>query len=236
MRGPEEPNEFDVCYMRVDPKIVVRQLEQDDPEIQSLMVWHCKRFDVEVLRRFTKLRSLRIADWCGETLDALAKMDHLEHLHIYMLPRINDFTPLGKLKNLRALTLDAGIWSNLQLIKTYAPLGHLNQLNLIDMLGFIPEDGHIDNILSSPNLTDINLPEVHSFSELAAAMHKRPDLKRFFEPVQSWGDEKCEKCGADVMRLLGLHGTRKRKNACVQCHAKRICDHETAFEVVFQDV
>ncbi len=236
MRGPTEPNEFDLCYMRVDPKVVVKKLSQDDPNIRSLMVWHCKRFDVEVLRRFTELRSLRIAYWYGESLEALTCMPHLEHLHIYMLPRIDDFTPFEKLKNLRALTLNAGIWSDLQKIKTFAPLGQLTELFLIDFFGLIPEDGRIDHMLTSPSLTDINLADVHSFTELAAAIHRRPDLKRFFVPVQSWGDEKCEKCGADIMRLLGLHGTRRRKFACVQCHAKRIQDHESAFEAVYKSI
>lgn len=214
--------------------VVVKQLEQDDPNIRSLMVWHCKRFDVEVLRRFTKLRSLRIAYWYGESLEALTCMPHLEHLHIYMLPRINDFTPLGQLKKLQALTLNAGVWADLQRINSYAPLGKLNNLQLLDFIHFIPDDGLIDNMLSSPNLTDINLPDVHSFCELALAMHKRPDLKHFFMPVQSWGNDKCEKCNADVVRLFGLHGTRRRRYACVKCHAKRIQNHESAFEEVFQ--
>ncbi|MGJ8635279.1 MAG: hypothetical protein ACSHX5_00335 [Phycisphaerales bacterium] len=234
MRGPTEPNEFDLCYMRVDPKVVVKKLSQDDPNIRSLMVWHCKRFDVKVLRRFTELRSLRIAYWYGESLEALTCMPHLEHLHIYMLPRIHDFTPLGELKNLRALTLNAGVWSDLQPIRTYLPLSKLGQLSVADIGSFYPEDRRIDYLLNAPNLNEINLPDIYSLEELADAMRMRMDLKQYFEPVQSWCEMSCDKCGSEVVRLLGLYGTRRRKWACVKCHAKRIQKHKSEFEAVFE--
>ena len=236
MRGPTEPNEFDICYMRADPKIVVQRLEQDDPTINSLMVWHCKRFDVEVLRRFQSLRSLRIAYWYGESLDALTSMPHLEHLHIYMLPRVTDFSPLSQLSQLRALTFNAGIWSDLQQIKSYAPLEGLRELRLLDLIGFVPEDRRLDLAVASPKLTEIDFPDVHPLSELAVAMQRRPDLKELFAPIQSWGDDNCEKCGANIVRLMGLYGTRRRKYACVQCHAKRIEKHEAAFAEVYQSL
>ncbi len=232
MDYPTDPSDFDLCIARAKVEYANRGLDDADTSINSLMVWHSGKFDVERLSRFTELTSLRVAGWYGDSLDALINMPKLEHLFIYMLPHITSFEPLSKLNELRHVEFSINHWADLQDISSFSPFGKLQHLSYLRLYGFEPKDKDLSSLLAAPSLKVVELAYVFTLEQLSMATQQRPDLADCFKPVIPHEVE-CLKCGNHMVYLQGLVNTRRKRNLCSHCNRKRISEHQTEFDELF---
>lgn len=231
MAYPYDPDEFDLCVMRAKAKFANSRLQDADESITSLMVWHCGKFDVDIIERFTSLRSLRVAGWYGSSLDALRAMPSLEHLFIYMLPNVTSFDALSELSGLRHVELSVNHWNDMQSIDSFEPIGDHQHLQYVRLTGLSPIDKNLVCLLNNPSLTKLELADVFPLEELAKAIQLRPDLAEYFEPIVC-EDIKCNKCKAHKVSLRGLSGSRRMRLLCPECNHKRVKCHQAEFEAL----
>ena len=123
---------------------------------QSARVWHCGFRTLQPLAQFTKLRKLQIATYPDASFDVLSGLAWLQTLEVLHLPKVTDLSPLANLRNLRRLCLQTlPSWDSsgkLTVVQSLAPIGHLPLLEEVDLIGVVPENRKVDDLLSNPSI------------------------------------------------------------------------------------
>ena len=158
------------------------QYEGDPLEVTSLKIWHCKYKSLSRLAEFRNLISLEIASFPDNSFDYISNLSLLERLSVLHLPKVTNIEPLANLKSLRQLilsTLPSWDASNkITKIESLIPLTKLPNLEAIELIGVVGDNGMLDNLkrcvkLRSAVFTKYPKESVNAFYEMAGVEKKR---------------------------------------------------------------
>jgi hypothetical protein len=115
-----------------------------DLHAQSMRIWHCKYSTLDAVSQFRHLRTLSVAGFPDASLDAIGSLDDLEWLSILHLPKVTSLAPLGRLSQLRCLSLSTTPgWdgSNKRTtVDSLQPIAELPALENLELFGVVPTD------------------------------------------------------------------------------------------------
>lgn len=163
--------------------------------------------------------------------DSLAELEQateIEVLSIQHFPKIHSLQPLSNLDNLRALFLSTtpswdGTKRNL-LVDTFEPLAALHKLELIQILGVVPERDRLRPLHRLPCLAKVSIGntgfyQLEDFAEMSVALPRaRPTL----QPIYQMNFViKCRKCGNYPMLFLAGVRPRSPRYVCPACGRKK---------------
>jgi hypothetical protein len=154
-----------------DSRIVLPPL---DPNVTSLRIWHCKYRTVRSVGEFRELQTLVIATFPDESLVFLTSLQRLRHLQIVHMPKVNDLSPLGELRNLESLSLETlPSWDasgKVTQVGSLEPLADLPGLKHLALFGVVPTTKSLSALERCPRLVSAR------FSK-----YPKAEVSRFYE-------------------------------------------------------
>ena len=141
------------------------------PNLEGLFVKWSGIKNIKSLSTTKRLRHLHLGSSSQvESIEVLSELDSLVTLDLQQLNRISDFSILAKLTSLEGLGIDGSIWTT-QKIDTLKPLGKLRNLKYLTLINTRLKDKSFDPILNLTDLVRFesswNYPETE-FEKLKA--------------------------------------------------------------------
>ncbi|HNQ23904.1 MAG TPA: hypothetical protein PKK06_12495 [Phycisphaerae bacterium] len=158
---------------------LMRDLSKEMPEVpnpkavEHLRIWNCSYRSLAPLRAFTRLRTLQILSFRGDSFDVLRKMTRLKYLQVVHLPHVKDLSPLADLTALEALELStAPGWdpSKVSVVKSLAPLARLPKLRHLELYGVRPKSKSLRALQACPQLQTARISK-----------YPKAEIARFYE-------------------------------------------------------
>lgn len=133
----------------------------DPAGVTDLRVWFCKYTSLAPLASLHGLRTVVVASYPDDDLNALAPLEHLEYLLLLHLPRVSDLAPLGKLSALRTLRLHTlPSWDSsdrVTEVASLAPIATLPNLAHLELFGVRPASQSLADLERSSSLRTVRV-------------------------------------------------------------------------------
>lgn len=182
------------------------------------------------LQEYQDLPALRLID--PESLDILKRSSETEVLTLQHFPRVHSLEPLSSLKNLRALFLTTAIgWDGTNrhlLVDSFEPLAALQKLEVIHILGVVPQQGRLQPLRRMAGLRRISIGntsfyQLEDFAALSAAL---PLARASLQPIYQMNFvSMCRHCQKHPLLYLAGAKPRSPRYACPACGKKKIVAH-----------
>jgi hypothetical protein len=131
---------------------------------------------IDALREIRALRYFHLGSSTGlRSIDCLAQLHHLRWLDLENLKGIRDFEPVGGLMNLEGLCLTGSMWTT-QRVRTLAPIGKLTNLRYLSLANLRSDDKTLAPLFSLQNLEAFIAAEWWDRREFAEIRRRNPRL------------------------------------------------------------
>jgi hypothetical protein len=146
------------------------------PSLEGLYVKWSGLNNINALEGNRALRYFHLGSSTGlRAIDSLSQQHQLRWLGLENLKRIRDFEPVGELKELEGLTIEGSIWTT-QRVFSLAPIGKLKNLRYLSILNLRSDDRTLAPLLSLHNLEAFLVSRWWNEHELAELRRRNPKL------------------------------------------------------------
>ena len=180
--------------------------------------------------RYRDLPSLTL-DGC-DSLAVLEQSPQIEILHLQHFPKVRSLSPLSSLIRLRALSLHSTpAWDGTNrhlLVESFEPLVALRKLELISILGVVPERGRLESLshilsLQKVAVGNTNFYQLEDFAALSVSL---PRARDSLQPVFQMNFVTiCHQCQSHSLLFLAGAKPRSPRYVCPSCGRKKIVAH-----------
>jgi len=126
------------------------------PNIEGLYIKWSGIKDITNLSQMKNLKHLHLGSSAQvESIDVLSGLGNLLTLNLEQLNKINDFSPVSSLVNLKGLGIDGGMWTA-QKIASLKPIGSLTKLKYLTLINTRAQDKSFEPILHLKELIRFN--------------------------------------------------------------------------------
>ncbi len=167
-----------------------------------------------------------------DSLSCLADCPDLEVLSLQHFPKVTSLEPLRSLSRLRYLSLTtAAGWdgSNRHLtVDTFAPLASLQRLEMLQILGVVPERERLEPLgrIGSLRKVSIGHTSFYQLEDFAALSVALPGARQSLSPVyQANFVSMCRRCARHPLLFLAGAKPRAPRYACPACGKAKIVSH-----------
>ncbi|MCW5552811.1 MAG: hypothetical protein KIS67_11710 [Verrucomicrobiae bacterium] len=182
------------------------------------------------LKKYHGRPSLRLVD--PESLAALEQSRKIEVLSLNHFHRIRSLEPLSSLTNLRALFLTTtNGWDGTNrhlLVETFEPLVALRRLEIVQILGVVPERDRLQPLSRMPSLEKLSIGntsfyQLEDFAGLSVAL---PRARGSLQPIYQMNFiSRCRRCKKHALLFLAGAKQRSPRYVCPACGKKKIISH-----------
>ena len=209
---------------------LIREKSKHFPIIENpldyteIKIWHCRYQSLSRIRAFKNVEDIEIATFPDTSLEFIGKLSKVKSLRIIHLPKVNEISPLSKLKVLETLYLAVlPSWNKFQHIASLKPLGKLSTLHSLSLHGIFINDNSLQPLHSCSTLNEFHSGNLFSIEELLNLKVVKSKIKgMFFEPIVEIPNVRCPKCSS--LKVV-LSGVIKYGIHCPKCHSKRVQKH-----------
>jgi hypothetical protein len=167
-----------------------------------------------------------------DSLAALKQSPEIEVLTLNHFTKIRSLSPLSSLTNLRALSLETtASWDGTNrhlIVETFEPLIALQKLEVIQILGVVPERDRLQPLTNIPRLAKVsignsNFYQLEDFVALSIAL---PRARQSLQPVYQMNFvSRCRQCQKHPLLFLAGAKPRSPRYVCPDCGRKKIVSH-----------
>jgi hypothetical protein len=142
-------------------------------KIRSMRIWHCKYKSLAPISECMNVEELVVANFPGDTLEALAFMRKLRYLSIVHMPKITNLGQLSGLSRLEVLSLQSSpSWDasgRSVVVESLDPIKKLSGLRHLELFGVCPPDKSL-----AP------LEELSGLKSARFSQYPKAEIERFY--------------------------------------------------------
>ena len=219
--------------------------------------------EVDILAQVPSLRMLSLSYIRTTTVDGLAALRRLEHLHGNDAPKLTrleflqsvdglrtlwlehfrgltELSQVGALNQLRGLVLAGSMWTALR-VKSLKPLSALAQLQELHLVNVRVGDASLSPLTRLTTLRQLQVPNWFSMSEFAKLAAFLPATEGRFhspwfvepKPVDERSYDTCKRCGR---YSLGMTLGKPVRHLCPNCDSAKVAKHMLQWETLVAQV
>jgi hypothetical protein len=247
-------------FVRIDAKIAPLKVLEGSRQLRAVLAGHVTQSDVELLGRFTSLKSVSLVAPRITSLAPLQALGNLEALELNDPPtlygldslaglrclvlrhfrRIKSLSLIESLSKLRVVSMSTiPSWDACRRcleVESFEPLARLSELESLSLMGVRPLDGRLDPLRRLVDLEYLHISHVYDFAleDYAALARALPKASGHclqpYYPLPNLS-LRCKRCGKGIVFLTGPR-PRTRRQLCPACDSDKLAEHVQQWNAV----